>query len=247
MNIIEAKNKIDFVKEKLLEMQRVSSFIKEGMFEDDPETGSPFLEAGIGMNDAYPKENEAMHSCWEEIKRNAPSGFSFDSNLIRHISFNEAHDWLDITKRDIPRELIKVEEYKKQLYLIEYLDGLHPEVSRVTEIALSGDLDAALKVVYSSLDSKVRAYIEAKPGEMTVPMIGKAFKEGKLVSPQENYDSVRNFLQGVLGYYRGYILHNTLPTNRNRIDASLSLFALAHETFKLFDLCSKPRDPFLDD
>lgn len=248
MNIIEAKTKIEFVKDKLLEMQKVSSFIEDGMFEDDPETGRPFLEAGIDMNDAYPKENEAMHSHWEEIKRNAPPGFSFDSNLIRHLSFNEAHDWLDITKRDIPRELTKVDEYRKQLFLIEYLDSLHPEVSRVTEIVLSGDLDAALKTIFATLDSKIRVHIGAKPTEATVSMIGKAFKEGKLIAPQEeNNDSARNFLQGVIGYYRNILLHNPLPTSRNRLDASLSLFTLAHEAFKLFDSCSKPRDPFLDD
>lgn len=246
MNIIEAKTKIDFVKNKLIEMQKVSSIIQEGMFEDDPETGGPFLEPGSAMHEEYPNENTKMHALWDEVKKNVPPGFSVDSNLIRHLSFNEAHDWLDVTSRDIPRELTRIEEYKKELFLIEYLDGLHPEVSRVTEIVLSGDLDAALKVVYSSLDSKIRAFIEAKPGEMTVPMIGKAFKDGKLVSPQENYDSVRNFLQGVLGYYRNFILHNPLPTSRNRLDASLSLFALAHEAFKLFDLCSKPKDPFLD-
>jgi len=245
MNLLEAKTKIDFVKQKLLEMKEISSVIQEGMFEDD-ESGSPFLEPRIGMADAYPTENARIQALWEEVKRNVPSGFSVDGNLIRHLSFNEAHDWLDVSNRDIPRELTKVEEYKKELSLIEYVDGLHPEVSRVTEIIMSGDLDAALKVVYSSLDSKIRAYIEAKTGEMTVPMIGKAFKDGKLVSPQENYESVRNFLQGVLGYYRNYILHNTLPTSRNRLDASLSLFALAHEAFKLFDTCSRPKDPFLD-
>lgn len=247
MNIVEAKTKIDFVKEKLLEMQEVSAFIDKKMFEEDPETGSQFLEPGIGMNDAYPKENEMMHSCWDEIKRNAPPGFSIDSNLIRHLSFNEAHDWFDITKKDIPRELTKVEEYKKQLFLIEYLDSLHPEVSRVTEIVLSGDLDAALKTIFATLDSKIRVHIGAKPTEATVSMIGKAFKNSKLISPQEeSNDSARNFLQGVIGYYRNTILHNPLPTSRNRLDASLSLFTLAHEAFRLFDSCSKPRDPFLE-
>ena len=247
MNIIEAKTKIGFVKEKLLEIQKVSSFIEKGMFEDNSETGGPFLEVGIGMNDVYPKENEIMHSCWEEIKRNAPPGFSFDSYLIRHLSFNEAHVWLDITKRDIPRELTKIDEYEKQLFLIDYLDGLHPEVSRVTEIVFSGDLDAALKTIFATLDSKIRVYIRAKPAEATVSMIGKAFKDGRLIASQKkNNDSARDFLQGVIGYYRNIILHNPLPTSRNRLDASLSLFALAHEAFTLFDSCSKQRDPSLN-
>ncbi len=248
MDIVEAKTKIDFVKEKLIEMQKVSSFIEDKLLNDNREAGFPFLEAGTWMGDVFSKENESLHSYWEEIQRNAPPGFSFDSNLIRHLSFNEAHDWLDITKRDIPRELTKVDEYKKQLFLIEYLDSLHPEVSRITGIVLSGDLDAALKTIFATLDSKIRVHIGAKPAEATVSMIGKAFKEGKLIAPQvENNESARNFLQGVIGYYRNALLHNPLPSSRNRLDASLSLFTLAHEAFKLFDSCSKPKDLFLAD
>ena len=239
MNIGEAKNKIDFARDKFLEMQKISSFINEGMFGDD-ETGSPFLEHGIGMQNIYPKENAAMHACWKEIQKNLPPGFSIDSNLIRHLSFNEAHDWLDITERDIPRELIKVEEYKKQIFLIEYLESLHPEVSRVTKIVLNGDLDAALKVVYSGLDSRIRSMLRISDGEPTVPCIGKAFREGKLIPPNPgSKEGVRNFLMGVIGHYRNWIVHNTLPQRRNRLEASLSLFALAHEAFRLFDNCSR--------
>jgi len=209
------------------------------MFEDD-ETGGPFLEPGIGMQDAYPKENAVMHACWEEIQKNVPPGFSINSNLIRHLSFNEAHDWFDITKRDIPRELTRVEEYKKQIFLIEYLEGLHPEVSRVTEIVLNGDLDAALKVVYSGLDSKIRSLLGVSSGESTVPCIGKAFREGRLIPPHfGKLEGVRNFMMGVLGYYRHWIVHNQLSQHRNRLEASLSLFALAHETFRLLDTCSR--------
>jgi len=240
MNISEAKNKIDFVEKKLLEMKEVSSFIKEEMFEDDKNTGVAFLELGIHMAAEYPEEDARMRACWEEVKKNVPPGFAVDSNLIRHLSFNEAHDWLDITKRDIPRELIKVEEYKKQIFLIEYLDGLHPEVSRVTEIVLNGDLDAALKVVYSGLDSKIRSVLKISGGESTTPYIGKAFKDGTLIPPRpENFEGVRNFLMGVIGYYRHWIVHNPLPQNRNRLEACLSLFALAHEAFRLFDTCSR--------
>ncbi len=239
MNIAEAKSKIDFVKEKLLEMQKISSFIDENIFKED-ENDNLFVEPRIGMSEAYPKENTAMHICWEEIQKNVPSGFLIDSNLIRHLSFNEARDWLDITKRDIPRELVKVDEYKRQLFLIEYLDSLHPEVSRVTEIVLNGDLDAALKVVYSGLDSRVRSLLKVSSGMSTTPCIGKAFREGVLIPPHSNdLEGVRNFLMGVLGYYRHWIVHNSLPQHRNRLEASLSLFAIAHEAHKLLDVCSK--------
>lgn len=239
MNINEAKNKIDFVKDKFLDIQRISSFINKEMFEDD-ETGNPFLKSYIEMGEAYPEENTKIHACWEEIQKNIPPGFAMDSNLIRHLSFNEARDWLDITKQDIPRELIKVEEYKRQLYLIEYLDSLHPGISRVTEIVLNGDLDAALKVVYSSLDSKIRSLLKISDKQSTTPYIAKAFKEGVLIPPNpNNLEGARNFMMGVIGYYRNWIVHNPLPQDRNRLEASLSLFALAHETFRLLDACSK--------
>lgn len=240
MNITEAKNKIDFVKSKLIEIQEIASFIKEGMFEDDEVTGSPFIEPGEYMADAYPEKNKVMQYCWEEIQKNVPPGFSIDSNLIRHLSFNEAHDWVDINRKDIPRELINVEEYQKKLFLIEYLDSLHPEVSRVTDIVLNGDLDAALKVVYSGLDSKIRSILKISGGQSTTPMIGKAFKDEILIPPHlDSSDGIRNFIMGVIGYYRHLIVHNQLPQSRNRLEACLSLFAVAHETHKLLDTCSK--------
>lgn len=242
MNIVDAKTKINLVKEKFAEMQRITSFVDAGMFEVG-ETGMPFLEPGTSMSTEYPEPSEKLNLCWEEIQKNLPSGFSIDGSLIRHLSFNQAHDWLDISKRDISREMVKVEEYEKQLVLIEYLDNLHPEVSRISEIVLSGDIDAALKTVFATLDARIRTFLGIRrPAESTVPAIGKAFNNGHLIAPQpENNDSARNFLQGVVGYYRNNILHNPLPDSRNRIDASLSLFALAHEAFRLFDSCSKQR------
>lgn len=238
MNINEAKDKIDFVRDKLFEMQKISSFVDESIF-DESKTGDPLLP-GADMSEAYPKEDTKMLACWGEVLENVPPGFAIDGNLIRHLSFNEIHDWFDITKRDIPRELIKVEEYKKHLYLIEYLDSLHSEVSRVSDIVLNGDLDAALKVVYSTLDSKIRSLLKIPGGQSTTPGIGKAFREKTLIPPDSNnLEGVRNFLMGVIGHYRHWIVHNSLPQSRNRLEASLSLFALAHEAFILLDACSK--------
>jgi len=124
--------------------------------------------------------------------------------------------------------------------LIEYLESLHPEVARISEIVLNGDIDAALKTVYSSLDSRIRAYLKPERSESTVPAIGRAFREGKFVFLQNgNPEDIRSFLQGVLGYYRSNIVHNPLPTHRNSVDASLSLFGIVHETHKLLDVCIK--------
>ena len=130
--------------------------------------------------------------------------------------------------------------HKNKLVLIEYLNELHPEVSRVAETVLNGDIDMALKGVFANLDSKIRSVLRVSGGESTAPMIGKAFKDGLFIPPRpENLEGVRNFLMGVVGYYRHVIVHNPLPPHRNRIESSLSLFALAHEAFVLIDVCSR--------
>lgn len=242
MNIDEANKKIETIREKLLELQKITH-ISYDAFDEDPLTGAPNMEGSLHMPSEYPEEDKKVSACWEEIQRSVPAGFSIDGNLVRHLSFGQAHDWADISNKDVPRELIKVAEYKHQLELVGYLDTLHPEVKRVEDIVLRGDYDAALKVVYSSLESKIRDILKLPASESCVPAIGKAFRERTLIPPNdENMEAVRNFLQGVIGYYRQIIIHKTLPANRNRLEASLSLFALAHEAFILIDDCTHQID-----
>jgi len=240
MNRKETKEKIEAVKAKLLKMKEITSFIELGMFELESETGTPFLERSADMEDEQPEKNSELHAIWEEVQQIMPPAFSVDSNLLRHLSFNEAHDWYDISNTDIPKELLGLEEYEKKLTLVEYLEDLHYEVSRVSETILNGDIEMALKAVFARLDTKIRSKLSAASDEKTVPLIGKAFREGTLVPPVDvNPDGVRNFLQGVMGYYRNVILHNELPPKRNTIEGSLSLFTLAHEAFRLFEICSR--------
>lgn len=244
MTLIEIKKQISSVKDGLIKMQKIASFVETGMFEpqvnNEAELEPPFLERSESMSEACPDKNMELHSLWENIQKNIPAGLSVDGNLIRHLSFNEAHDWFDIANHDIPREIKKLDDYEAQLGLIEYLENLHPEISRVSNIVLNGDIDAALKTVYASLDSKIRAIVGPKQGESTVPLIGRAFKENYFITPDPtNTEGARSFLQGVLGYYRNNILHKDLPPSRNSIVESLSLFGVAHEAFKLLDLCTK--------
>lgn len=237
MDIVDAKKRINLVTKKLLEMKKLTDL--SHLYNEVESTGS-VPDGSENMAKLYPTLNSKVEACWQEIQRSVPPGFSVDGNLVRHLSFNQLNDWENICNRDIPRELTKVDEYKKQLYLVEYLGTLHPEIGKVSEVVLNGDIEVALKAVYASLETTVRAPLKLRPSESTVPAIGKAFKDGLFVAPQpENNDSARNFLQGVIGYYRSYLLHNPLPTSRNRIEASLSLFALAHEAFFLFDLCTR--------
>lgn len=218
-------------------MQGIASCVTLDMFETK-DGSPPILHRNANMDEVEPEKNEALHGCWQDIQRIVPPGFSIDSNLVRHLSFNEAHDWFDISNNDIPRELKNVADYIKRLTLIEYIESLHPSVARVTETVLNGDLDAALKTVFASLDSQIRSLLGAKHAESTFSLIGKAFNDGTLVAPnKENNDAVRSFLQGVIGYYRNNIVHLPLPAHRDRVEASLSLFGLAHESFRLLDLC----------
>lgn len=240
MNLVEAKNNLEVIRVKFKEMASIAEFVQRSMFDDDPETGQSVLSSGDHMGFVDAEENAKLHAKWEEIQRIIPPGFSIDGNLVRHLSFNQAIDWLNIHTDDIPRELVKVDEYMNQLNLITYLESLHPEVSRVSETVLRGDIDAGLKTVFASLDTKIRNKIQAPSNASTVSWIGKAFADGVLLAPDPvNQDAARNFLQGVIGYYRNQILHNELPPARNTGGASLSLFALAYESFRLLDLCSR--------
>ena len=237
MNSIQARQKIEEIKRNLLELQETTSGAK---WEENLKTENNELIRGLVFEGDEDLASSKIIEIWKNIQKNVPPGFSLDGNLVRHISFNELNDWFDVANHDVPRELVNIEEYIKFLGLIEYLESLHPEVARISEIVLNGDIDAALKTVYSSLDSKIRACLKPKRAESTVPAIGKAFKEGVFTFPQNgNPEDIRSFLQGVLGYFRSNIIHNPLPTHRNNIQASLSLFGIAHETYKLLDICIK--------
>ena len=235
MDIKDAKSKILTLRDKLLEMQKISSWVEPGMLKED-EQGRIFLDDITYMSEAQPNKSAALKLLWEEVQKIVPSGFSIDGSLIRHLFFNEPHDWIDLAKRDIPRELTKVDEYIAQLTMIEYVETLHPEVSRISNILLIGDFDAALKTIYASLDSKIRAHMNAKDDESTVNLIAIGFKDGRFAN--DNSDAARNFLMGVIGYYRNNILHNKLSTSRNSLQGSLSLVTLAHEAFRVLDRCT---------
>lgn len=239
MDINEAYNNIEIVRNKLLEIQKIASLVVSAD-EGKSENNEPHFDTQIDMSQQLPDENKQLHDLWSEIQKIAPPGFSISSNLLRHLSFNLACDWSDISKFDVPNELQSIEVYKKQLALIEFLETLHPEIRRVSQLVLIGDIDAALKTVFATLESVARKMARAKPGESTVPQIGKAFKEGILATRHDSHtDSVRNFLQGVIGFYRSVIIHNKLPAHRNSINASLSLFCLAHEAFIQLESCNK--------
>jgi len=231
MNLQQVRSYVDLIERDLIRMKEIISSVNEDIAKT----------SGIdNIPTKFPKQDEAVQRLWDNIQKNVPPGFSLDGNLVRHLSFNEPVDWLDISSSDIPRELKKIEEYRQKLFLVEYVESLHSEVARLSGLVIDGDLEAALKAVFTLLDTRIRSVLKPKNNESTVATIGKAFKNGALKAPPSgDNESVRNFLQGVLGYYRGSIVHNPLPTYRNRIESSLSLFALAHEAFVLFDLCVK--------
>ena len=238
MNLKDAQNKICTLKNLFLEMQTICK-MDIAMFEDNNENTSIY-SGDEKMSEIDPKNNLALQEIWIKVQENVPPGFSIDGNLLRHLSFNHSRDWFDISNHDIARELNKVNEYLTRLSLIGYVETLHQGVSRVSNIILDGDYDAALKVVYTGLDSRIRSLLKVKGAESTVPQIGRAFKERVLEPPSlENLEGMRNFLMGVIGYYRHVIAHNELGSNRNSLESSLSLFAVAHEAFKMVEYCGR--------
>lgn len=237
MNIQEYHKKADFLRDTLVSMQEIAD-LPDDILVIDAEAGAVYPD-NLGMNDIDPGRHEMMQEKWEELKRNIPPGFDIDGNLIRHLTFNQVNDWADIRDKDIPRELRRVEDYRKKLNYIEYLNGLSPEISRVAITVLLGDIDSALKTLYASIDAYFRETLRAiGPSESTPALIGRAFREGKLKAPiPEQNDAARNFLSGAFSYYRSIIIHYNLPPHRNTVEASLSLFALAHEVLTIFKIC----------
>ena len=108
MNILDAKKKIGIIKEKLQEMKGLTRIDPEAF--KDNEFGQPYMDPGAHMEMECPEEDSKLKVCWKTIQENVPPGFSIDGNLIRHLNFDEAHDWYDISDRDVPRELVKVDE-----------------------------------------------------------------------------------------------------------------------------------------
>lgn len=127
MNLTEAREKISQTANKYNKIREITSYVELEMFVEDP-SGNQFLLGSDKMEEEQPKKTSELFSTWSELQQILPAGFEVDSNPIRHLFFNQASDWLDISTKDIPRKLVKVEEYKKKLSLIEYLDGLHPEI-----------------------------------------------------------------------------------------------------------------------
>jgi hypothetical protein len=238
MDIKEARTKISVFKELLLEIKEVC-YINEKDFEPN-ENGDVVYSGSESMDTINPDKDRKLKDAWGKVQENTPSGFSVSGNLLRHISFNESRDWFDIANHDVPRELKKVDDYLAKLNLVEYIEGLHPKVRRANSNILDGDYDAALKVVFTGLDTYIRSVLKINGSISTVNQIGKAFNDGVLQpSSSDHKDAMRNFLQGVIGYYRNIIAHNELVANRNSLQSCLSLFGVAHEAFIMIDYCSR--------
>jgi len=238
MKINEIRERLSTIESKLIRIQQITSFITLDMFKEDSEMGVQFLDGGESMSDYDSEKSKNVTHLWEEIQKTLPSGFSVDGNLLRHLGFNQSKDWWDISNRDIPRELIKVNEYKQRLNLIELIESLHPEVARIVPTLLNDDVELALKGLYSGLDTYIRVACKTQKSDSTYQSIAKAFKDKILITQHEDdSDAVRNFLQGVIGYYRNNIVHRPLSQNAKILENSLGLIYIADRAFKLCDTC----------
>lgn len=236
INIDDARLKVDHLSEQFKKLAELTWMPDEWYGID--------FNIDDHMSAVDPDKNERVQKLWLEIQRQLPPGYSIDGNLIRHLSWNQAQDWGDISRQDVPREKDRLQQYKRRLELVSYLQSLHPDVSRTSDTVLNNGIEEALRAVFSILETRIREKINITDGSPTVSNIGRAFRTGQLVAPYpENNDGARDFLMGAIGYYRNIITHHTLPDDRNNITSSLPLFGLAHEAFRLLDDCKVSNFP----
>ncbi len=119
MNIETVRKQVDDIENKFQRMKSIS-VIDPMMLSGDAGGVAPQYSGRENMSEIDASRNAELHSLWSEIERNLPPGFSIDGNLLRHLSFNEIRDWDDISNLDIPRELQKVNEYRKKLILVVF-------------------------------------------------------------------------------------------------------------------------------
>lgn len=230
-------------RDKAQEIKRYLTELKELCAVYETENWSQQMTDGdFGSRDnvrsTFPDMYERIIVLKQAIESNLPSGYEMGGDLIRHLSWLEVRDIASIFYRDVDAELRRIKRFETSLALVEYVAGLHPKVAVVKTLVLEGNYDAALKAVYSSLDARVRSITKDGAGISIKASISKAFNAGVLKSSKPEYnDPARDYLVGVLTYYRSRISHHDLPDARNSIEACLSLFAVAHEAFILLDKC----------
>ncbi len=201
------------------------------------------IDGDFGSRDSvrstFPDMYERIIALKQAIESNLPSGYEMGGDLIRHLSWLQICDVADIYLRDVDAELKRIKRFESQLVLVEYVAGLHPKVAVVKTLVLEGNYDAALKAVYSQLEARIRMITKDGAGTSIKASLAKAFKpDGCLKHSREEYNEpARDYLIGVLTYFRSQISHQELPPNRNTLDSCLSLFAVAHEAFLLVDRC----------
>lgn len=232
------RKNVKITRELLLELKTLTAIDKKD-FEPDAQGIAP-IDRSWDMSAEFPEENTQVIELWDKLQASFPPGYSITSNLLRHLHFNQAQDWHDISNYDIPLELNNLAKYEKSLVHIEYLATLHPEVRRIIPILLNGDIDASLKTLYSSFEARIRSYLSIPAKVSTLSELNKAFSDGRLSFHDKDYsDRVRDFLSGVLGYHRNTIVHSAPNTFSDGLLSNLSLFIIAHEAFSLFELCTK--------
>jgi hypothetical protein len=242
LNIVE--NKLFNLEQKLLELRNylypiIRKYSQLPQEELDEKMSSKMGILEKEADDEVKQIISEIELIVDEI--NSISQFSLRSKILQHSYFNELCDWFDILNRDIPEELKNIKEFKNQILVLRILNDFSVEVQRSIPNILNGDFDAALKVTFNILENKIRDKLNLSQGDSIVNEIAKAFNEDRLVAlykGKDMKDHARNFLMGVMGYYRNIIAHNKeFADEIKNFGRLISLLCIANEASILFDKC----------
>jgi uncharacterized protein (TIGR02391 family) len=242
MNVLELKTKIKKCRTILESIKSLSSVAEDQEFQMRVE--QEHLSNNTPVAEIYEEGAKLMEKRFEELKQNLPTGFELDHNFIRHVGFNEVIDWMDIYTRDVNRELEKLNNYEKNLILVEKVEKLHPKVANTATLIMIGEYDAALTKIFKGIETEIRNKSGVKD-KFGLSLVGHVFSSIGSNPPilqyrnPEKQESVKYFLMGVVGFYRNTIMHDDLPTEKSNIDDCFQQLVIASEAYKMIDFCVK--------
>ena len=218
----------------LIELRNLTQPFNDAVWPNHPKNVPPIGEA-VSVNDIFPAEYFKSYGLADELTNNQPPDYEVDGGLRRHIGFGQVCDWKDINNRDLVHEFKKIHDYKEEFILIRLVRNLHPRVAATVPLLLIRDYDSALTKVFKGLETETKRKA-AIYGKSAVDIVRTAFSTKKLkYIDSSKQDAARDFLTGVLGLFRNYILHNEIVPNIQDMNYCFPLLTIASEAYKILD------------
>jgi len=230
--------KITDVERILIEMKILSQPFNDKEWEGHPRNNGKVNGATL-VAEVFPNRVVKMKKLEQELTEIVPSNYTWKSGLLRHIHFGEVHDWQDINNRDLPTEFENLSDYKEEFSLIRAVARLHSAVASVVPLLFHKDYDTALTKAFKKLEVELRVKTGLK-NKSTVDLVRQAYNKKVLkYSDQTKQDATRDFLCGVFGLFRNYIIHHEVLPSTQSLYYCFPLLVICSEAFKILDRSSK--------